>query len=91
MHDAWFRGEVEQALREADDPNAEWISDGDAKASWAVQRAELRARIGSAGDGIATAPNSSLRGAQRRSNPYVDGPTRHPWITSPPRFTRGSQ
>jgi hypothetical protein len=46
MHDAWFRSEVEQALREADDSNAEWISDDDAKASWAVQRAELQARIG---------------------------------------------
>lgn len=25
-HDAWFRAEVEQALREADAPDAEWVS-----------------------------------------------------------------
>lgn len=24
-HDQWFRAEVEQALREADDPNTQWI------------------------------------------------------------------
>jgi predicted transcriptional regulator len=24
-HDAWFRAEVEKALREADDPNTRWI------------------------------------------------------------------
>jgi hypothetical protein len=44
--DSWFREEIEHALREADDPNAEWISNEDAKAAWAIQRAELSARIG---------------------------------------------
>jgi hypothetical protein len=40
-HDKWFRKQVEQAISEADAPNAEWVSNEDANASWAKKRAEL--------------------------------------------------
>lgn len=40
-HDKWFREQVEQAIAEADAPNAEWVSNEDANASWAKKRAEL--------------------------------------------------
>lgn len=46
-YDKWFRAEVEQGLKEADDPNTKWISNEDAKKSWAKQRAELAKRAGS--------------------------------------------
>ena len=45
-YDKWFRAEVEQGLKEADDPNTKWISNEDAKKSWAKQRAELAKRAG---------------------------------------------
>lgn len=44
-YDQWFRGEVEKALIEADDPNTQWISHEEVTASWAVKRAELVKRI----------------------------------------------
>jgi hypothetical protein len=44
-HDRWFRGEVEKALKEADDPNTEWVSHEEAKAAWSQQRARLVKRI----------------------------------------------
>lgn len=44
-HDRWFREEVEQALREADDRDTRWVSHEDAKADWAEQRAALLQRI----------------------------------------------
>jgi hypothetical protein len=40
-HDKWFREQVAQAVAEADDPNAEWVSNEDANASWAQKRAAL--------------------------------------------------
>ena len=40
-HDAWFRAEVEQGLREAADPMTLWISNEDIEADWKVQRARL--------------------------------------------------
>jgi predicted transcriptional regulator len=40
-HDAWFRAEVEQGMREADDPSVKRISQEDASAEWQRQRAEL--------------------------------------------------
>lgn len=46
-HDAWFRREVEQALREADDPNTEWISDEEVRSRWQAQRTKLLKRAGS--------------------------------------------
>lgn len=44
-HDEWFRAEVDAAIKEADDPNTVWVSNEDAKASWAKKRAELVKRI----------------------------------------------
>jgi hypothetical protein len=40
-HDKWFRAQVAEAIREADDPATEWVSHEAAKASWAKRRAEL--------------------------------------------------
>lgn len=42
-HDAWFRREVQQALREADDPATEWVSLEAAEAEAAEARARYRA------------------------------------------------
>lgn len=44
-HDAWFREQVRQGLKEADDPNTQWISHEEMKADRAKQRAELLERI----------------------------------------------
>jgi predicted transcriptional regulator len=44
-HDVWFRGEVEQALREADDPSIERIPDDKVRASWQKRRADLVKRV----------------------------------------------
>ena len=40
-HDMWFCAQVAEAVKEADDPAAEWVSEKDARASWAKQRAAL--------------------------------------------------
>lgn len=45
-HDAWFRTQVEQAVREADDPAIERVSHEDIGAAWRRQRAELVRRAG---------------------------------------------
>lgn len=47
-HDAWFRAEVEQGIKEADDPNTQWVSNEEAKAISAKWRAELLKRAGKA-------------------------------------------
>jgi predicted transcriptional regulator len=44
-HDEWFRAEVEEAIREADDPNTVWVSNEDAEKRWAKLRAELIQRL----------------------------------------------
>lgn len=44
-HDKWFREQVEAAVTEADDPNAEWVPHEIVKQDMARQRAELLARI----------------------------------------------
>lgn len=44
-HDKWFREQVEIGLAEADDPNTQWVSNEEVEADWAIQRAELLARI----------------------------------------------
>ncbi len=44
-HDKWFREQVEQALKEADDPNTEWVPHEVVKADMAKQRAALLKRI----------------------------------------------
>lgn len=45
-HDAWFRGEVEQGMREADDPAVQCIPHEDVASDWQRQRAELVERAG---------------------------------------------
>lgn len=45
-HDTWFRAEVEQALREADDPGVRRIPQDEVSARWQRQRAELMRRVG---------------------------------------------
>jgi hypothetical protein len=44
-HDKWFREQVAQGLKEADDPATEWVTNEEAKAGWAKQRAELVKRV----------------------------------------------
>jgi hypothetical protein len=44
-HDKWFRAQVAQGIKEADDPNTQWVSQQDAKASWAKKRAALTKRV----------------------------------------------
>lgn len=48
-YDNWFREQVGEAIREADDPATVWVSNASAKKGWAKKRAELAARI-AAGD-----------------------------------------
>ena len=43
-HDAWIRGEVDQALQEAADPAIERIPHDRVLSSWRQQRAELERR-----------------------------------------------
>ena len=43
-HDAWFRGEIEQAMREADDPAVRRIPHQEVRSNWRRQRAELAKR-----------------------------------------------
>jgi len=43
-HDAWFRAEVEQSMREADNPDTRRIADEEVRAGWRRQRAELEKR-----------------------------------------------
>ena len=48
-HDAWFRAEVEQALREADDSATVPIPHEQVVEDWHRQRAELEARASKVG------------------------------------------
>jgi predicted transcriptional regulator len=45
-HDAWFRGEVEEALREAGDPGAKRIAHEDVRTGWRDLSARFAARPG---------------------------------------------
>lgn len=45
-HDAWFRAEVEQSMREADDPNVKRIPQEEVSANWRRERAALVKRAG---------------------------------------------
>lgn len=45
-HDAWFRGEVERGMREADDPKVQRIPNAEARSNWRRQRAALAKRAG---------------------------------------------
>lgn len=44
-YDKWFREQVEEAIREADDPNAVWIPHEVVEEEMARERAELLARL----------------------------------------------
>ncbi|HTM81352.1 antitoxin of toxin-antitoxin stability system [Asticcacaulis sp.] len=44
-YDAWFIAEVEEGLREADDPNTVWIPHEEVKANMEAQRQRFLARI----------------------------------------------
>jgi hypothetical protein len=44
-YDRWFREQVEEAIREADDPNAVWIPHEVVKEEMARERAKLLARL----------------------------------------------
>ncbi|MDO3431750.1 hypothetical protein QWJ46_03540 [Rhizobium sp. CBN3] len=44
-YDKWFREQVEEAIREADDPNTVWIPHDVVKEEMARERAELVARL----------------------------------------------
>jgi predicted transcriptional regulator len=44
-YDAWFRAEVEEGLRELEDPNVELIPNEQVEAEWEVRKAELLARV----------------------------------------------
>ena len=45
-HDAWFREQVEQAVREADDPAVSRIPHDEIVSDWRLQRAALLAKAG---------------------------------------------
>jgi predicted transcriptional regulator len=45
-HDSWFRAEVEQGLREADDPGVKRIPNAEVSAKWRRRRADLMQRAG---------------------------------------------
>ena len=47
-HDAWFRAEVEQGLRELAEPNVELVPHRQVEAEWDAERADLLARIATA-------------------------------------------
>jgi predicted transcriptional regulator len=44
-HDAWFRAEVEQSLKEAADPNVELIPHEEVVRKWKARRAELITKV----------------------------------------------
>ncbi|WP_122882207.1 hypothetical protein [Burkholderia pseudomallei] len=44
-YDCWYVEEVRKGLEEANNPNTKWVSDKEARASFAKKRAELLARI----------------------------------------------
>lgn len=47
-YEKWFSAEIDQAIKEADDPTTQWISNEEAKAGWSKMRAELVKKAGSA-------------------------------------------
>lgn len=46
-YERWFLDQVDEGVRQADSPDAVWVSHEDAQASWKKKRAELLARAGS--------------------------------------------
>lgn len=45
-HDAWFRGEVAQAIKEANAADAVWIDNNEATTRWRRRREALQRQIG---------------------------------------------
>ena len=55
VHDRWFREQVAQAVKEADDPATQWVSNETAMSESAKRRAAWRARgasVKAPGDGV---------------------------------------
>lgn len=48
-HDTWFSGEIEAAMREADDPGVTRLGHEDVVSMWRQQRAKLTGRVGEPG------------------------------------------
>jgi predicted transcriptional regulator len=48
-HDTWFSGEVEAAVREADDPDVARLGHEDVASTWRAQRAGMAGRAGEPG------------------------------------------
>jgi hypothetical protein len=48
-YDAWFRAQVDAGVKEADDPNTQWISNDDAEASMEKLLARLEREAGARG------------------------------------------
>jgi hypothetical protein len=44
-HDVWFRAEVEQSLKEADDPNAEWVPHEEVVQKWKARPNKLVRKV----------------------------------------------
>jgi len=44
-YDKWFRAEITEAIKEADDPNTVWLSNEEVSSKWAEKRADLVKRI----------------------------------------------
>lgn len=44
-YDKWFDTEIEAAIKEADDPNTEWVSHDEVRKDWEKQRASLVRRL----------------------------------------------
>ena len=61
-HDKWFQQQVQQALLVADDPATEWVTQEQAQADWALQRAALEAK-----------PSLAKRESERLEHPGNSG------------------
>ncbi|WP_069374084.1 hypothetical protein [Herbaspirillum seropedicae] len=46
----WLMHQIKQGLAEADEPNVQWISNEDARASWAKKRTVLLSKLDSGVD-----------------------------------------
>ncbi|MFP1131840.1 CopG family ribbon-helix-helix protein [Asticcacaulis sp. W401b] len=49
-YEAWFRAEVEAGLREANDPDAVWVTHEEVKANMNRQRQDFLARLKASGE-----------------------------------------
>jgi hypothetical protein len=44
-YDTWFRSQIEEGIKEADDPNTKWVSNEDAQKYFAAKRQALEQRL----------------------------------------------